>query len=87
MSRTLRPIDPRRFAVSIFQTNDENLAARNIFRVVLNSDQAKLERGAKVEPILFWEVIRELQRQGMSMKQEDIEAYKRDCMKALQIDF
>jgi hypothetical protein len=85
----LRPIDPRRFTVGIFPSIADNIAARNIFRVILHGDQATQEDGAAaiVEPILFWEVIRELQRQGMSMKQEDVEAYKRECIKVLQIEF
>jgi hypothetical protein len=83
---SLRPIDSRRFNIGVFSTLEENIAARNVFRVILSGDQAKLERDLKIEPILFWEVIRELQRQGMSMKQEDVEAYKRECIRVLQVD-
>jgi hypothetical protein len=82
----LRPIDPRRYAVRVFPTREENIAAKNIFRVILNGDQANLEEGGIFEPILFWEVVRELQRQGMSMKQEDVEAHKRECDRVLQVD-
>jgi hypothetical protein len=79
----LRPIDPRRFFLGIFPTLDENINARNILRVILQGDKAELEAAETPEPGLFWDVIRELQKQGMSMMQTDVEGYKADCRKVL----
>src|SRR5262249_24725886 len=39
----LRPVDPRKYSVGIFPTLDENINARNILRVILQGEEAKLE--------------------------------------------
>jgi Domain of unknown function (DUF4365)/HNH endonuclease len=83
----LRPIDPRRFTLGVFPTREENTAARNVFRVILNGEAATLEEVEPPEPILFWKVIRLLQEQGMSMSREDVDAYKMDSQKLLLIEF
>jgi len=83
----VRPVDPRRFSLAVFATRQENIAARNIFRVILNGEAATLENVEPPEPILFWRVIRLLQEQGMSMKREDVDTYKMDSQRLLQIEF
>jgi hypothetical protein len=83
----LRPIDPKRFSIAIFPTEEENAAARNIFRIILDGEAATLEEIEPPEPILFWKVIRLLQEQGMSMRREEIEAFKLDSQKLLSMDF
>ena len=62
------------------------MSPRNILQVISNGDQARVEKSDIFEPIMFWDVIREVQRQGMSMKQEDVEANKRECIRVLQVD-
>ena len=83
----LRPIEPRKFSLGVFPTREENIAARNVFRVVLDGEKATFEEGEPPEPILFWRVIRLLQEQGMSMSREDVDIYKMDSRKLLLIDF
>lgn len=83
----LRPIDPRIFAVNAFDGPAENISARNILRVIINGREAEIDTTKPPEPVLFWDVIRSLQKQGMSMTQADVEAYKAECRELLEMRF
>ena len=83
----LRPIDPRNYAVNTFENQGENISARNILRVIIHGKAAEIDLTEPPEPMLFWDVIRSLQKQGMSMMQSDVETYKADCAELLEIDF
>jgi hypothetical protein len=82
----LRPIEPRRFRLGIFPTVEENIGARNILEAMVRGEKAVFEKSDPPEPVLFWRVIRELQDQGLSMMQGDVEAYKVRCMEYLHMD-
>lgn len=82
----LRPIEPRRFRLGIFPTMEENIGARNILEAMVRGEKAVFEKSDPPEPVLFWRVIRELQDQGLSMMQEDVEAYKVRCIEYLRMD-
>ena len=83
----LRPIDLRLFAVNTFDTQANNIGARNILRVIVNGKAAEIDRAEPPEPVLFWDVIRSLQKQGLSMRQADVETYKAECKELLEIRF
>jgi hypothetical protein len=83
----LRPIDPRSFAVNTFDTQADNISARNILRVIVNGKDAEIDPTEPPEPMLFWDVIRSLQKQGMSMMQSDVARYKAECEELLGIRF
>ena len=81
----IRQIDPRIYNVEFFPTAAENSAARDVFRVIINEKPEKLERTQIPEMTTFWDVVRNLQKQGMSMRQEDVETYKNDCHSLLDM--
>ena len=84
----IRPIDPNRFFVEIFSAREERINARNILNVIIYGKPAKIEAsGESPSPMFFWEVIRLLQKQNMSMKPKQIEVYKKDCAKLLGLEF
>lgn len=82
----LRPIETRRFRLGIFPAMEENANARKIFEVMVHGEKAVGEKSEPPDAILFWRVVRELQDQGLSMMQEDVEAYKARCAELLNID-
>jgi hypothetical protein len=82
----LRPIEPRRFRLGIFPTMEESIGARNIFEAMVRGEKAVFEKSDQPDPVLFLRVIRELQDQGLSMMQEDVEAYKARCIEYLHMD-
>jgi hypothetical protein len=84
----IRPIDPNRFFVELFPAGEERINARNILNVIIYGKAAKIEASNESPtPMFFWEVIRLLQKQDMSMKPKQIEAYKEDCATLLGLQF
>lgn len=81
----IRQIDPRKYNVEIFPTIGENSAARDVFRVILNGKPNKLEMEQVPETSQFWDIVRSLQKQGISMRQVDIDIYKKDCVRLLDM--
>jgi hypothetical protein len=56
-------------------------------QAIVSGRDAKVDPGGcHPNPMLFWHVIRLLQEQNMSMKQCQIEIYKRDSAEVLGIE-
>ena len=83
----IRPIDPNKFLVEVFRTPEENINARRILDIIIRGETALEEPKEPPTPMLFWDVVRLLQRQNMSMKQRQVEVYKKDCATKLGIGF
>jgi len=83
----IRPIDPHKFLVEVFRTSEENTNARRILDIVIRGETALEEPKEPPTPMLFWDVVRLLQKQNMSMTQKQVEVYKKDCAIKLGIGF